>query len=53
VRRERLAKTRDVDRRDEEVGVLRLDPEQRVADRSPDHVRVQPERPDVLLDRLR
>jgi hypothetical protein len=53
VRLERGAQAVDVDRRNEEVGVLRLAPEQLVSHGAADDVGVQPERPDVLLDRLR
>jgi hypothetical protein len=53
VRRERPPQAGDVDRGDEEVGVLRLAAEQRVAYRTTDDVGVEPERPDVILDRLR
>src|SRR6476661_10682827 len=53
VRRESLAQSRDVDARDEEVCVLRVDAEQLVADRAADDIRVELERADVLLDLLR
>ena len=43
----------DVRRRYEEVRVLRIAAEQSVANRAADDVRVQPERPDVLLNRPR
>ena len=39
-----------VDAEDEEVGVLRVEPEQLVADGAADEVRVEPERADVVLD---
>src|SRR5262249_34509369 len=41
-----------VDAEDEEVRVLRLEPEQLVANRAADEVRVEPERADVVLDLL-
>ena len=50
VRGERGAQAGDVDAGDEEVRVLRVEPEQLVADRAADDVRVEPERADVLLD---
>ena len=50
---ERCAQPFDVDAGHEEVGVLRRVPEQLVADRAADHVGGEPERADVLLDRLR
>ena len=47
---ERGTQAGDVDAGHEEVRVFRLVPEQLVAHRAADDVRVQPERPDVLLD---
>jgi hypothetical protein len=53
VRLQRSAQARDVDGGNEEVGVLRVAAEQRVANGAADDVRVQAERPDVLLNPLR
>ena len=53
VRSERRAQALDVHARDEEVGVPRFVPEQVVAHRAADDVRVQPERADILLNLLR
>ena len=47
------AQALDVDTGHEEVGVLRVDAEQLVAHGTADHVGVEPERADVLLDLLR
>ena len=52
VRRERVAKLIGVEPGDEEVGVLRRAAEQLVADGAADEVRIEPERADVVLDRL-
>ena len=52
VRRERRAQPLGVDARDEEVGVLRVEPEQLVAHGAADEVGVEPERADVILDLL-
>ena len=52
VRRERRAQLLGVEAGDEEVRVLRVDPEQLVADGAADEVGVEPERADVVLDRL-
>ena len=50
VRLERPRRPVGVDARHEEVGVLRLEAEQLVADGAADEVRVEPERADVVLD---
>ena len=52
VRLERGAQAVDVDAGDEEVGVLRVEAEQLVADRAADEVGVEAERADVVLDLL-
>jgi hypothetical protein len=50
VRSKRVAESLDVDTRDEEVRILRLAPEQLVADRAADNVGVEAERADVVLE---
>ena len=52
VREQRRAQPGDVDARDEEVRVLRVDAQQLVANRPADDVRAEVERPDVVLDPL-
>ncbi len=52
VRLERALQAVGVDARDEEVGVLRLEPEQLVADGAADEIRVEVQAADVLLELL-
>ena len=52
VRRERGPQPLGVDAGHEEVGVLRVEPEQLVAHGAADEVGVEPERADVVLDLL-
>src|SRR5262249_37434342 len=52
VRLERAFQAVGVDARHEEVRVLRLEPEQLVADRAAYEVRIEPERANVVLERL-
>src|SRR5439155_643685 len=52
VRLEQGAQLLVIDAEDEEIRVLRVEPEQLVADGAADEVRVEPERADVVLDLL-